>query len=369
MGLFDPLSLAEDQRCSRLIAQRARILREGEYISTEWQDAAIMESIAREVFDERVAAGASTGGGPAAVRAGEEFGAFQARLIAPWFQRMHPLRDQKEAAAQIIVLHEAGRIGYRDDVIGPQFREIKDHALLSSRRTGERLVPPLLTLRMIIALATPMPEGRRVPAFWILSYARPNDRPSSDHYRGWALDVAKYDGQNVHMRDPEQAFAGVTAVIRNLPAGRYQLGLPRPPTEGYFVSTMYPTEYDQTARYSGAGVPGPLSHRTDDVTRFPEFYDERGRFLPRFRRAGVRHPWGLSNPFLDRRQREGHAPGCIERDLELFESPSYLRRFQSAMAIAASRGATVEDLFPDKPNHLHISILQSVPAQRGRRQC
>jgi hypothetical protein len=47
---------------------------------------------------------------------------------------------------------------------------------------------------------------------------------------GLAIDVSVYNGHQIWVHQPN-SLTGITDLIRNLPAGEYNLGLPRPPQE------------------------------------------------------------------------------------------------------------------------------------------
>jgi len=381
LSLNDPMNPGEQNIATRILVRRARGLLSGERVPNDWSDSFVCEEIARALYGARVDALVETmplrlqhvprASSPADSRTdssswhgrpsdvGPEFDAFVHNVVRPFFEAHHPLADQKALGSRIIALRQANKVGYRDDIIGPQMADVARYGYVTARVRGgsERLTVPLAVLRLIIALAEPTQPHSRHPRFWIVSFVRLRGNPRSDHYRGYAIDVTKYDGKAINMRRPEDAFLAVTALIQNLPRGRYQLGLPRPPTQGEAPGGPE-SEYDHTARFSRDGNQGSREDRTLDAEQFRYFYDENGEFREDYASDNPIFPWRLANPFLDRRLREGHAPGSIGRDLEMFENPQYRRRFETAMAVAARNGAIVADLFPDKPNHLHISILE-----------
>jgi len=78
---------------------------------------------------------------------------------------------------------------------------------------------------------------------------------------GRAVDIMAYAGIPIHLKltsNVQNAIAGVTAVLRNLPAGKYTLGLPRPgggalidPAHDVFFSV---TDHAQVTKSPGKGV-------------------------------------------------------------------------------------------------------------------
>ncbi len=316
-----------------------------------------------------------------------QFSWFLRNRIAPLYHENPPPRRHRAAARRVLALHAQGQIGLHavtgNAAVRGQVEELARSGIVSATTSeGElRLIPPLWLLEVLIALAeastapgnftqlNAAQQGRRVP-FYVLSLVRLRGNSDSLHYVGRGIAITRYDGHQINMRDPATAFEGVIGVMRNLPRGRYGLGLPRVPSEGPFGRCVPAAgAYDQTGRWrvGRAGLLfeatcGDLRERTDDYAQFRYFYlgapAVEPIFRPEYRQANPRHPWGLINPFLDRRLREGHSPGGIEQDLRRFEMPVYAQRLEQAALLARhSHGAEIEDLFPDKPNHLHLSLL------------
>ncbi|WP_342075514.1 hypothetical protein [Yoonia sp. SS1-5] len=382
MRILDPLAPDEERQALAVLSQFDGTLVEGTLAPDTWQDAAVIRRMGHDIFENRLAelteslpdriAHADHPDNPrdrtssAAFHrppsmGGPEFDTFLAQVIRPVFLRNHPLAEQMQLARQIITLHDQSRVGYRDDILGPQFAEIAATGLASgrNRQASRRLVVPTESLRLIVHLGNQTAPSSPHPGLWIVSYIRLNGTSRSDHFRGLGLDLLRFGGHRIHMQNPETAFQGVVALIRALPAGRYQLGLPRVPESREIPHTPpLGDEYDHTATYLRDGTPAAPAERTQDRRQFPQFYDENGQLRPEYAGGRAGYRWQGANPFLDRRLREGHSPGGIRQDLNVFENPAYRRRFEAAVVEAGTTGAVIEDLFPDKPNHLHISIRQ-----------
>jgi hypothetical protein len=121
---------------------------------------------------------------------------------------------------------------------------------------------------------------------------------------GRAVDIMVYNGHKIHLKNPENAsdaIAGVAAVISHMPAGLYQLGLPRP-------------------------VGGDHMDPEHDV------------FLP----------------VTDLGQRQKSPKGGIQKHLEALLEPA---RTEIRNAIAGNSRARFQCLYPDGVDHLHITVL------------
>lgn len=122
---------------------------------------------------------------------------------------------------------------------------------------------------------------------------------------GHAVDIMEYGGFKIHLKNPnnaDAAISGVAAVIENLPAGKYTLGLPRP----------------------GGG---PVIDPEHDV------------FLP--------------VTSLDQVQKSP-SRGHLDKDLEAMHEPA---RAAVRAALASNTRARVQFLYPDGVDHIHITAV------------
>ena len=100
------------------------------------------------------------------------------------------------------------------------------------------LPPSPLLLRLLTTLA-----GHSTPAhpLQILSLLRPPYRmggyvhvgPANPHSMGLAVDIGAYGGHAIRQSDPEACIHATLALLRDLPPGRYRLGLPKAPEGGW----------------------------------------------------------------------------------------------------------------------------------------
>ena len=100
-------------------------------------------------------------------------------------------------------------------------------------------VPPSpLLLRLLTTLA-----GHSTPAhpLQILSLLRPPYRmggyvhvgPANPHSMGLAVDIGAYGGYAIRQADGEACVAATLALLRDMPPGRYRLGMPKAPEGGW----------------------------------------------------------------------------------------------------------------------------------------
>lgn len=97
-----------------------------------------------------------------------------------------------------------------------------------------RKPPSSLLLRMLSELAAHSTPERPLE---LMSLLRPLYRvggfvhvgPSNPHSLGLAADIAAYGGHRVRQDEPEECVAATLALLRDLPPGRYRLGLPKAP--------------------------------------------------------------------------------------------------------------------------------------------
>jgi hypothetical protein len=184
------------------------------------------------------------------------------------------------------------------------------------RAGGGTTVPSPELLRLLDALlrqtrANPTPPAR--PDFGILSMIRFNEGPHGEVQPGGtavgrAVDISRFGGHQINISNPDEALAGVLAVIATLPTGCYTLGLPRP------------------------SIP------VNPALRNP--------FLPVNSEADI-----------------AHSPtGSLRGDLSRIQDAESRRQLTAAMDEArAQRGVRIQFLYPDALDHLHVKAVAPCP--------
>jgi hypothetical protein len=188
------------------------------------------------------------------------------------------------------------------------------------------LSPALIALLHALQEGTPAPaEGGRA-GFSLLSLVRRAGR----HGQGQAVDIDRYGGHDIHIRNRASTIDGVIAAVGALPAGCYALGLPRTP------------------RTDPAGA-------VTDADRYPYIYEG----TPPRVRAGYAAV-AASPPFLPAVAEGdiGHSPtGATRGDLARIADAAVRTRLRAAIEAAEARGAQFRYLFPDAMDHLHIQVM------------
>ena len=93
-------------------------------------------------------------------------------------------------------------------------------------------------LRMLTTLAAHSAPARPL---CVMSLLRPPYRmggfvhvgPANPHSLGLAVDIAAYGGYSIRQSHPEQCVMATLALLRDLPPGRYRLGMPKAPEGGW----------------------------------------------------------------------------------------------------------------------------------------
>ncbi len=124
------------------------------------------------------------------------------------------------------------------------------------------LPPSPLLLRLLTTLA-----GHSTPShpLQILSLLRPPYRmggyvhvgPANPHSMGLAVDIGAYGGYAIRQADPEACIHATLALLRDLPPGRYRLGLPKAPEGGWDLPPALVALLNRPAPtvVSGASIP------------------------------------------------------------------------------------------------------------------
>lgn len=166
--------------------------------------------------------------------------------------------------------------------------------------------PELLRLLENLLNRTLANPAQATADFGILSVFRFASGPhgevtSPNRAIGRAIDISRYAGHEIDMANPDEALAGVLAVIRDLPGGCFTLGLPRP--------------------------------------RNPAL---RNPFLP------VNTPTDIE-----------HSPtGTLRGDLSRIQDVDGRRQLTDAInAAQAQEGVVIQFLFPDARDHLHVKAV------------
>ena len=93
-------------------------------------------------------------------------------------------------------------------------------------------------LRLLSTLAAHSTPARPL---CVMSLLRPPYRyggfvhvgPANPHSLGLAVDIAAYGGHEIRQSRPEQCVSATLALLRDLPPGRYRLGMPKAPESGW----------------------------------------------------------------------------------------------------------------------------------------
>jgi hypothetical protein len=156
------------------------------------------------------------------------------------------------------------------------------------------------------------------------------------------IDITRYDGHSFH-GPTRDAFNGLLVLVRNLPAGIFEVGLPRVPRE----------DWHDFERYQRLRVAGQLIYnRSDDFPKFSGHFRAPGPLMTRLPSVAWTGPNEFLNADLELRRSPSGGRG-LSHDLRYFNhaaNASLLRR-----AADESEG-TIRLLFPDEPNHVHLTV-------------
>lgn len=251
----------------------------------------------------------------------------------------HPTLRQL-LARELLQLESENRVSF-NQLVRQQIEEAARAGTMSIRgQTTHARDGTLITLlALTVRQSTSTCQGRHAP-FYVLSLFRARG-VRSPHDHGLGIDVLRYNGYS--FRGPtRESFNGTLMLVRNLPTGTFELGLPRVPRENWH-------DYD---RYQNFRIGREYLFRQDRET--PEF-------SPRFRNRGIlgsrraSATWAGQNEFLmpDSEIRRSPSRRGFRQDLEYFQNPENAEQFRRAEA--ESEG-TIRLIFPDEPNHVHITV-------------
>ena len=246
-------------------------------------------------------------------------------------------------ARELLRLSDANRIDFHDHPQISLVQQVQEAAQSGTMTVRGRTIPaPAGTLITLLALAmrqTVTPRDRQAPMY-VLSLMR--DRgTSSPHDHGLGIDITRYD--SYFFRGPTaEAFEGLLRIVRNLPHGTFELGLPRAPRE---------TPEDH-AHYHSFRIEGEPLYRPDESSLefSPAF---RGR-VPAASSVPPSQAWAgptILGPDLEVRRSASRGRG-LEADLASMDG---LRRERFLRTAGESEG-TIRLVFPDEPNHVHITV-------------
>ena len=255
-------------------------------------------------------------------------------------------------------------------------------------------VPPSpLLLRLLTTLA-----GRSTSThpLQILSLLRPPYRmagyihvgPANPHSMGLAADIGAYGGHEIRQSDPQACVAATLALLRDLPPGRYRLGLPKAPEGGWDMppalialldkSTTTPSsiELDEAAT-------GTKKHKQPDKsaanTPNGEAADEKPienttacaiSALYGLYASSAKPAWPFFPPpftqVVATDVADGDAGSKPARTALRFQNEAYAPeedltdvRLRKALEQARKRGVDIVAMFPDGADHIHVDVRQN----------
>jgi hypothetical protein len=241
--------------------------------------------------------------------------------------------------------------------------------------------PSLDLLRALVALAKRSTPGHPVEIMTLLrppyrTADHPFGSPTNVHSRGMAADIAAYAGHRIDSRTPEESVRMLLAMLRDLPPGRYRLGVPKAPELPAVVGKAHADLYavpglpaqpapalapagaaTAAAATSGQAAPGSEKTEAKPAPKLPvwpffppqQFALEGGVVAPERREGRAVHDGsGRPVPLLLRFRNEEYAPE------EALGDP----RVKRALAEARTRGVDVWALFPDAADHVHLDVRQ-----------
>jgi len=220
-----------------------------------------------------------------------------------------------------------------------QIEQIARTGMVTNRQ-GQSVIPSpelVATLRTLLA-GTPASSRREAPQFAILSLVRFG---GGRHAQGRAVDINRYAGHEINVRNLGEALQGILSVIANLPQGCFNLGLPRAPH-------VDPIGAESDSRtYHGLNLYLPVCP---------------ARLRPQFADLPSRHIFFAAGSAVD------HPPSrTIEGDLAHIVNAVARAQLRAAIAEARLRGTFILSMFPDALDHLQIQMMPCPPPSRTSR--
>jgi len=247
---------------------------------------------------------------------------------------LHPRFSTMRMATQLRQAAREYRVGFSYRQLN--IEQLENRGYLIGRGGEHIAVNPQLS-SVVLALASNATSEHGRPSFEIMSLIRPQDRsPDSPHRQGIGIDIGRYGGHNIDIRNPS-AVQGITDVIISLPPGNYGLGLPRLP------------------RTEPAGG-------NQDRERHPEFYQAQGGFnqtviqpalTPRAETLSQASSFVVPQSVGRSPTRRG-----VEADIRvLISNQTQQNNLINAINQARTRGVNIRAVFPDATDHLHIQLI------------
>ncbi len=264
-------------------------------------------------------------------RSDPSFAIFRDAIIAPAYDRI-----PQDVARELLERFPTRRRQRGRNPVREQLEQIAESGGLTQ---GERTVTLsgelLLTLQTLARAVGTSERGRS--QFGIISLIRPHSHGL--HSQGRAVDINIYAGKRLDARWPYEAIEGVIALIDNLPRGYFVLGLPRVPGRNFHDFNRYPYYFE------------PYSHDPPIFKR--QYRNREGQF-------------GLPNHFLNKNLEPRRSPsgGNVGRDIDRFEDETAKSLFREAVNRARAREVHILYIFPDAPNHVHLSTGSTAEALR-----
>lgn len=225
--------------------------------------------------------------------------------------------------------------------------------------------PSRRLLEMLNLLATKSSPQR---PFVVISLLRPPYRtagflhagPMNPHSNGLACDIHSYGGYSFAARDIEDSVQGFLAVLRDLPQGRYRMGVPKAPVFSFVVGkTLYESER-VALDVDGAGGGGVLESMAAGA--FFGFYGAVWPFFPPEEplvQEGLVQPKTHNEvPVLDAEGKPVPQIARFANERYADESGLNDQRLREALTAARKRGVDVIAMFPDGRSHLHVDVRE-----------
>ncbi len=262
-----------------------------------------------------------------------------------------------------------------------------------TEKTPEAPLPAPPDAHLLTALRTLAAHSTPSCPLAVLSLFRPPYRtaywrhggPGTLHARGMAVDIAAYDGHTIAQSNPEGCVRMTLALLRDLPPGRYRLGLPKAPDTPLVVGRpflsppLYALVYPPTgASNRNAAPPTRREKATQAAHSNPldggddfNHFNEAGRLRCARLSAALGIEAGCPPavwPFFPAPQPEimegviagkiGMPPRIVRFKNEAYAPAEALAapRLREAIRQAAKRGVVLVGLFPDGADHIHLDV-------------
>jgi hypothetical protein len=125
-------------------------------------------------------------------------------------------------------------------------------------------------LRLLTTLSAHSTPSRPLE---IMSLLRPPYRfggfvhvgPANPHSMGLGVDIAAYGGHAIRQSEPETCVAAVLALLRDLPPGRYRLGMPKAPEGGWDMPPALIALLGRPSYFLASVAPAEATPQTEAV--------------------------------------------------------------------------------------------------------